>query len=67
MKPETWKIKILKTDRNCVRFHIASGTLTVLYKDRPGLELAYQWAKKHSKSALLAIRDEYRKLKMKGA
>lgn len=64
---ENWKLKILKTDRNEVRTHIITGTITVLYKDKAGLELAYRWAKQFSKSAMLKIADEYRKLKIKGA
>lgn len=64
---ENWKIKVLKSDRNEVRFHPYSALLTVLYKDRPGLDLMYQWAKTHSKAALLAIRDEYHKRKIMGA
>ena len=64
---ENWKIKVLKSDRNEIRFHVFSALLTVLYKDKPGLELAYQWAKTHNKAALLAIRDEYHKRKLEGA
>ena len=36
---ENWKLKILKTDRNEVRTHIITGTITVLYKDKAGLDL----------------------------
>lgn len=64
---ENWKIKVLKSDRNEVRFHPYSALLTVLYKDRPGLDLMYQWAKSHNKAALLAISDEYHKRRVQGA
>lgn len=64
---ENWRIKVLRSDRNEVRYHVFSGLLTVLYKDRPGLDLMYQWAKTHNKAALLAIRDEYHKRKIQGA
>ena len=67
VKADNWKLKILKTDRNEVRTHIITGTITVLYKDKAGLELAYRWAKQFSKSAMLSIADEYRKLKTQGA
>ena len=68
-KRKTWKILILHSDRNEVRFHIHSGTLTLLYKNKSGLELLYEWAKSHNKTALMSISDEYRKrrLQEKGA
>ena len=64
---DNWKIKVLKSDRNEVRYHVFSGLLTVLYKDRAGLDLMYQWAKTHSKAALLAISAEYHKRRVQGA
>lgn len=67
LNTENWKIRVLKSDRNEVRYHVFSGLLTVLYKDKAGLDLMYQWAKTHSRAALLAICDEYHKRRLQGA
>ena len=67
LNTENWKIRVLKSDRNEVRYHVFSGLLTVLYKDKAGLDLMYQWAKTHNRAALLAICDEYHKRRLQGA
>ncbi len=64
---DNWKIRVLKSDRNEIRYHAHSGLLTVLYKNREGLETMYQWAKSQPKEILLAICDEYHKRRMQGA
>lgn len=40
------KIKVIKTDRNEVRYHIHSDTITVMYKSRKGLEHGWEVAKR---------------------
>lgn len=60
-KAKKWKIKVLKSDRNEVRYHAHSGMLTVLYKSRSGLTAMYNWAKTQPKEVLLAVSDEYHK------
>ncbi len=40
------RIKVLKTDRNEVRFHVHSDTITVMYKSRSGLENGWNMAKR---------------------
>ncbi len=65
---ENWKLKVLKTDRNEVRTHITTGLVSVFYKDREGLKVAYEWAKKNlTRDVALGIVAEYRKLRMQGA
>lgn len=66
MKPE-WKIKVLKSDRNEVRYHAHSGFLTVLYKNGAGLQTLYEWAKSQPPGVLLAVSEEYHKQKAAGA
>lgn len=63
---ENWKIRVLKSDRNECRYHAHSGLLTVLYKNREGLETLYEWAKKQPKEVLIAVSAEYHK-KLQGA
>ena len=67
LNPENWKIKVLKSDRNEIRYHAHSGLLTILYKNRAGLVAMYEWAKTQSKEVLLAVSDEYHKKRMEGA
>lgn len=38
-------IKVIKTDRNEVRYHCHSDTITVMYKSRQGLEHGWKLAK----------------------
>lgn len=64
---ENWKIRVLKSDRNECRYHAHSGLLTVLYKNREGLETLYQWAKTQPKEVLLAVSAEYHKKRLQGA
>ncbi len=61
------KIKVLRSDRNEVRMHVHSGTLTVLYRNSAGLKQAYAWAKMHSQEVLDAVCEEYHRLKREGA
>lgn len=58
---QVWKIKILRSDRNETRFHAHTGLLTILYKNRSGLQTMYEWAKTQPKEVLLAVSDEYHK------
>ena len=37
-------IKVLKTDRNEVRYHVHSDSVTVLYKNQKGLAAGYEVA-----------------------
>ena len=69
VKRKEWKILVLHSDRNECRYHIHSGTLTLLYKNKTGLDLLYQWAKTHDKAVLLAVSEQYHKqrLQEKGA
>lgn len=64
---DNWKIRVLKSDRNECRYHAHSGLLTVLYKNREGLETLYQWAKTQPKEVLLAVSAEYHKKRLQGA
>ena len=64
---ENWKIRVLKSDRNECRYHAHSGLLTVLYKNREGLETLYNWAKTQPKEVLLAVSAEYHKKRLQGA
>ena len=64
---ENWKIRVLKSDRNECRYHAHSGLLTVLYKNREGLETLYEWAKTQPKEVLLAVSAEYHKKRLQGA
>lgn len=64
---ENWKIRVLKSDRNECRYHAHSGLLTVLYKNREGLETLYDWAKTQPKEVLLAVSAEYHKKRLQGA
>jgi hypothetical protein len=67
LNPENWKIRVLKSDRNECRYHAHSGLLTVLYKNREGLETLYDWAKTQPKEVLLAVSAEYHKKRLQGA
>ena len=40
------RIKFFKGDRNEVRFHVASQTASVFYKDTPGRNAAYEIARR---------------------
>lgn len=40
------KIKVIKTDRNEVRYHVHSDSVTVLYKNQKGLAAAYEVARR---------------------
>ena len=62
-----WKIKVLRSDRNEIRFHTSTGTLTVLYKNEAGLKMGYSWANTHCKDACMCVAEEYRRLKLQGA
>lgn len=65
--PENWKLRVLRTDRNEVRVHISTALVSVFYKDREGLEVAYQFAKRNlTKEVAISIMNEYRKLRMQG-
>lgn len=46
MKPKDLEIKVIKTDRNEVRYHIHSETITVMYKSRKGLSHGWEVAKR---------------------
>ena len=67
LNTDNWKIRVLKSDRNECRYHAHSGLLTVLYKNREGLETLYQWAKTQPKEVLLAVSAEYHKRRIQGA
>ena len=42
---EKRKIKVIKTDRNEVRYHVHSGIVTVMYKNRKGLAAGWDVAR----------------------
>ncbi len=65
-KRKEWKIKVLHSDRNECRYHAYTGLLTVLYKNREGLEILYKWAKSQPKEVLLAVSAEYHKRRREG-
>ncbi len=44
MKEKEKEIKVLKSDRNEVRYHIHSKTVTLLYKSRKGLAAGWDIA-----------------------
>lgn len=67
LNPENWKIRVLRSDRNEVRYHVFSGLLTVLYKNKAGLTAMYEWAKTQRKEVLIAVSEEYHKKRMEGA
>ena len=67
LNTENWKIRVLKSDRNELRFHCHSGLVTVLYKNSAGLKVLYELAKQHNKTAMLAISAEYHKQRLQGA
>lgn len=46
MKVKDKEIKVIKSDRNEVRYHIHSETVTVLYKSRKGLAHGWEIAKR---------------------
>ena len=46
MKQKEKEIKVLKSDRNEVRFHIHSNTVTVLYKSCKGLAAGWDVARR---------------------
>ena len=62
-----WKIKVLKSDRNEIRFHTSTGTITVLYRNKAGLKMGYAWANTHCEAACMCVAEEYRRLKLQGA
>lgn len=65
--PENWKLRVLKTDRNEVRVHVATSLVSVFYKNAAGLKAGYEFAKKNlTKEVALSIKNEYRKLRMQG-
>jgi len=39
------RIKVIKTDRNEIRYHCHSDTITVMYKTKAGLEHGWELAK----------------------
>ncbi len=45
MKAKEKEIKVLKSDRNEVRYHIHSKTVTLLYKNRKGLAAGWEVAR----------------------
>ncbi len=45
MKVKDKEIKVIKSDRNEVRYHIHSETITVMYKSRKGLAHGWEVAK----------------------
>ncbi len=66
--PENWKLKVIKTDRNEVRVHVATSLVSVFYKNSAGLKAGYAFAKANlTKQVATSIMDEYRKLKIQGA
>ena len=66
--PENWKLKVIKTDRNEVRVHVATSLVSVFYKNSAGLKAGYEFAKKNlTKNVAISIMNEYRKLKIQGA
>lgn len=66
--PENWKLKIIRTDRNEIRAHITTGLISVFYRDREGLDIAYRFAKRNlTKEVALGLADEYKKLRIQGA
>ena len=68
VKRTEWKIRVLHSDRNETRYHAHSGLLTILYKNKEGLSVMYEWAKANlKKEALLAVSDEYHKRRREGA
>lgn len=68
LTPNNWKLKILKTDRNEIRAHITTGLISVFYKDKEGLDVAYRFAKRNlTKEVALGFVDEYKKLRIQGA
>ena len=67
VKRKEWKIKVLHSDRNECRYHAHTGFITILYKNREGLTVMYEWAKSQPKEVLLAVSDEYHRLKREGA
>ena len=46
MRAKDKEIKVIKSDRNEVRYHIHSETVTVLYKSRKGLAHGWEVAKR---------------------
>lgn len=65
--PEKWKLRVLKTDRNEVRLHVATSLVSVFYKNAAGLKAGYEFAKKNlTKEVAISIKNEYRKLRMQG-
>lgn len=44
---EQKKIKVLKSDRNEIRYHVATGTITVLYSHKFLLDRAWEMLKIH--------------------
>ena len=47
------KIKVIKTDRNEVRYHMHGETVTVMYKSRQGLEHGWEVAKQLLKNTTI--------------
>lgn len=39
------KIKVLKSDRNEIRYHVSTGTITVLYRHKLLLDRAWEMLK----------------------
>lgn len=65
--PEKWKMRIIKTDRNEVRLHVATSLVSVFYKNAAGLKAGYEFAKKNlTKEVAISIKNEYRKLRLQG-
>ena len=64
LNTENWKIRVIHSDRNEIRLHSHSALVTVLYKNKSGLKVLYQLAKKYDKNVMLAVSDEYHKLRL---
>jgi len=48
------RIKVIKTDRNELRYHVHSATITVMYKNRKGLDHGWELAKRIIRKGLAA-------------
>lgn len=64
---DTWKMRVLKSNRNEIRVHVCTSLVTIFYKNRAGLEAGYQFAKKHlGRDKAIMVMNDYRTLLMQG-